>query len=79
MATPDSKLASTLKPPTSLQQVQHLRTHPVVAAKLANGKIEIHGWVYDIKSGNIRCCGRDSMEFMGFDQYYSDYIAKIGE
>ncbi|MBR9872272.1 MAG: carbonic anhydrase [Gammaproteobacteria bacterium] len=62
-----------------LQQVQHLRTHPVVAAKLATGKIEIHGWVYDIKSGNIRCCGRDSMEFKDFDQYYSDYIAKISE
>ena len=58
-----------------LQQVQHLRTHPVVAAKLATGKIEIHGWVYDIKSGNIRCCGRDSVEFRHFDDYYADIIA----
>lgn len=57
-----------------LQQVQHLRTHPVVAAKLATGKIEIHGWVYDIKSGNIRCCGRDSVEFRHFDDYYADII-----
>jgi carbonic anhydrase len=62
-----------------LQQVQHLRTHPVVAAKLANGKIEIHGWVYDIKSGNIRCCGRDSIEFRDFDDYYSDIIARVSE
>jgi len=75
----DSKYMDEAIEENVLQQVQHLRTHPVVAAKLANGKIEIHGWVYDIKSGNIRCCGRDSMEFMGFDQYYSDYIAKIGE
>lgn len=62
-----------------LQQVQHLRTHPVVAAKLATGKIEIHGWVYDIKSGNIRCCGRDSIEFKNFEEYYADTIARIGE
>ena len=59
-----------------LQQVQHLRTHPV-AAKLSTGKIEIHGWVYDIKSGNIRCCGRDSIEFRDFDDYYSDIIARV--
>jgi len=62
-----------------LQQVQHLRTHPVVAAKLATGKIEIHGWVYDIKSGNIRCCGRDSMEFKNFNEYYADIISRIGK
>jgi carbonic anhydrase len=60
-----------------LQQVQHLRTHPVVAAKLSTGKIEIHGWVYDIRSGNIRCCGRDSIEFRDFDDYYSDIIARV--
>ncbi|WP_199457158.1 MULTISPECIES: carbonic anhydrase [unclassified Marinobacter] len=62
-----------------LQQVQHLRTHPVVAAKLATGKIEIHGWVYDIKSGNIRCCGRDSIEFKNFDDYYAETIARVAE
>lgn len=61
------------------QQVQHLRTHPVVAAKLATGKIEIHGWVYDIKSGNIRCCGRDSIEFKNFDDYYAETIARVAE
>lgn len=60
-----------------LQQVQHLRTHPVVAAKLATGKLEIHGWVYDIKSGNIRCCGRDSIEFKAFDDYYADTITRL--
>lgn len=61
-----------------LQQVQHLRTHPTVAAKLATGKIRIHGWVYDIKSGNIRCCGQDSFEFKNFDDFYSETIKKVG-
>jgi len=35
-----------------LQQVQHIRTHPVVAAKMATGKVQVHGWIYDIKSGS---------------------------
>ncbi|XKH01424.1 carbonic anhydrase [Marinobacter nauticus] len=62
-----------------LQQVQHLRTHPTVAAKLATGKIQIHGWVYDIKSGNIRCCGQDSYQFQDFDDFYADTIKEIGK
>ena len=33
-----------------LQQVQHIRTHPAVAAKLATGKVQLHGWIYNIKT-----------------------------
>lgn len=73
----DSKYLNEAIEENVLQQVQHLRTHPVVAAKLATGKIEVHGWVYDIKSGGIRCCGRDSIEFKDFDDYYSNTIAKV--
>lgn len=36
-----------------LLQLQHLRTHPYVAAGLAAGRIELHGWIYDIESGAI--------------------------
>lgn len=36
-----------------LTQLGHLRTHPAVAARLAGGGIELHGWVYDIGSGQI--------------------------
>jgi carbonic anhydrase len=34
-------------------QLQHLRTHPSVAAALANGRIALHGWIYDIGAGRI--------------------------
>jgi carbonic anhydrase len=34
-------------------QLQHLRTHPAVAARLAEGKLALHGWVYDIEDGTI--------------------------
>lgn len=57
-----------------LQQVQHIRTHPAVAAKLATGKLEVHGWVYDIKSGTIRCCKHNDAEFRNFDELYADLI-----
>ena len=34
-------------------QLGHLRTHPSVAAKLAVGKLHLHGWVYDIAAGRV--------------------------
>jgi len=37
-----------------LLQIQHLKTHPSVAAALAEKRTEIHGWVYNIGSGKSR-------------------------
>ncbi|MDE3106314.1 MAG: carbonic anhydrase [Acidobacteriota bacterium] len=39
-----------------LLQLQHLRTHPAVAAGLAVGRLSISGWVYDIGAGEVRIC-----------------------
>jgi carbonic anhydrase len=36
-----------------LVQLDNLRTYPAVAAKLAQGAIMLHGWVYEIESGCI--------------------------
>lgn len=34
-------------------QLAHLGTHPAVAARLATGKLALHGWVYSIEAGSI--------------------------
>ena len=34
-------------------QIQHLRTHPSVAAALARGELTLHGWFFEIDSGTI--------------------------
>lgn len=36
-----------------LVQIEHLRTHPAVAAKLASGGLRLHAWVYAIESGEV--------------------------
>jgi carbonic anhydrase len=36
-----------------LVQIEHLRTLPSVAARLASGDLRLHGWVYTIESGEV--------------------------
>ena len=37
-----------------LGQIENLKTHPSVRARMLKGEIEIRGWVYDIGDGSIR-------------------------
>jgi len=46
-----------------LVQLENLRTHPSVAAALAAGRITLHGWVYDIASGEVRAWNDEWKQF----------------
>lgn len=37
-----------------LAQLAHLRAHPCVAEALAARRLTLHGWVYDIRSGEVQ-------------------------
>ncbi|WP_036140702.1 MULTISPECIES: carbonic anhydrase [unclassified Luteibacter] len=45
-------------------QLTHLRTHPAVAAALANGTIALQGWVYGIGDGKVAVLDEDSLKFI---------------
>ena len=34
-------------------QLDHLRTHPSVALLLRKKKVDLHGWVYSISTGDV--------------------------
>lgn len=36
-----------------LVQLEHLRTHPTVAAALGNNTLNLHGWVYEFETGQV--------------------------
>jgi carbonic anhydrase len=36
-----------------IAQLNNLRTHPSVALGIAQGRLSLHGWVYDIESGYV--------------------------
>src|SRR5689334_8394515 len=36
-----------------IQQLRNLRTHPSVAARLDQGDLRLHGWLYDLGEGGV--------------------------
>lgn len=58
-------------------QLQHLKTHPAVAARLAKGDLELHGWVYDIRTGGVTALDQDTNQFVPVDSLYAHEIAHV--
>lgn len=46
-----------------LLQLNHLRTHPSIAGRLALGKLGISGWVYDIGRGTVNVYNDSTAKF----------------
>ena len=50
---PESDLLVTTTQENVRIQLDHLRTHPAVAARLRRGALQLHGWVYSISTGEM--------------------------
>jgi carbonic anhydrase len=48
----DALLTATIQENVRVQ-LAHLRTHPLIAAKLRRKAVELHGWVYSIPTGQV--------------------------
>ncbi len=59
-----------------LLQLQHLRTHPAVAIALAEGRTELHGWIYNIGSGGVTAYDEDQKKFILVDERYAEAVAQ---
>lgn len=49
-------------------QLEHLKTHPAVAKRLARGELQLHGWLYHIHSGEITTYNAASGVFAPFSK-----------
>lgn len=52
-----------------LRQLDHLRTHPSIAAGLANGRLSLHAWVYGIGDGSVRHYDDEAGRFVEFAEH----------
>jgi carbonic anhydrase len=59
----DRTLIEELTEQNVLLQLQHLKTHPSVAAAMAVGELTLSGWIYEIGSGVVRVAADGSHTF----------------
>jgi carbonic anhydrase len=60
---PAEELHSIATQENVLAQLENLRTHPSVAARLAKGALALHGWVYKIVTGEVFAYHNDEGQF----------------
>lgn len=58
-----------------LLQLQHLRTHPTVAARISAGEVELHGWVYDIETGQVTAWDKATDKFVPIEERYASLLS----
>ncbi|AZD28199.1 carbonic anhydrase [Pseudomonas chlororaphis] len=52
-----------------IAQLANLKTHPAVALALEQGRLNLHGWVYDIASGDIAALDGPSQGFVSLAEH----------
>ena len=78
--SPDASSAEQMKQlleQNVILQLNHLRTHPSVATRLAKGDLVLHGWVYDIKTGDVNAFDEVTQKFIPVDERYAAAMAKL--
>jgi len=58
-------------------QLRHLVTHPTVAAAISGRGLELHGWIYDIGKGEIRCYDDATRGFRSVDIVYAELLSAM--
>jgi len=66
---PDEQKLAALIEENVIAQLEHLRTHPSVAARIARGGLTLHGWVYDIGNGTVSAWDAAKPGFVPIEQY----------
>jgi len=56
-------------------QLQHLRTHPTVAVALAQQAVQLHGWVYDIRTGQVSAWDETKSAWVPIEDRYASELA----
>jgi carbonic anhydrase len=63
-AEPSAELLLELTEHNVVAQMKNLRSHPSVAARLAEGNLALHGWVYHIGTGTVTAHEEKSGSFV---------------
>ncbi|ANK11617.1 carbonic anhydrase [Erythrobacter neustonensis] len=73
---PEAKMKMLLEQNVILQ-LQHLKTHPTVAVALAQDAVTLHGWVYDIKTGEVSAYDEDNKCWVSVEERYAGELLEL--
>jgi carbonic anhydrase len=65
---PGQKIANQLSQLNVLQQIEHLRSYPVVQKRLAEGRLGLHAWWFELKTANVYCYEETLNKFVVIDE-----------
>lgn len=54
-----------------LEQMEHLKTYPIVAERLLKGQLRLHGWWFDIKEADVYEYAPEEERFRLIDEEYA--------
>jgi carbonic anhydrase len=57
-----------------LLQMEHLKTHPVVIKGLKEGTVKIHGWYYEIETGEVYVYNQQKNTFVSFEDTVKELV-----
>jgi carbonic anhydrase len=61
---PQSQIVKAAAQENVLVQLEHLKTYPAVAAGLAKGDVNLHGWMYKMETGEVFTFDLESGQFI---------------
>ena len=67
-ADPSAEVLLALTEENVVAQLKNLRSHPTVTARLDEGDLALHGWVYHIGSGTVTACEEETGKFLPLGQ-----------
>lgn len=59
-----------------LQQIKNLKTYPLIVKKINEGKLQIHGWYFDIGKGDVYCFEEQFNQFVLINEDEAERILK---
>lgn len=55
-----------------LQQIEHMKSYPLVRERIENGTLRIHGWWFNLNNLNVYYYSEEKKKFMLIDEEYLD-------
>jgi carbonic anhydrase len=77
-SAPEDEMLNIAVQENVLVQLENLRNLPCISRKLWTREVELHGWVYEIESGNVFIYDPISEEFLAAAQYNDGFELVAG-